>query len=69
MSERCIDMSLIAFPELKVLDKGKISKAFLDNVSTNQKWNLQPQITDKLIQKISTTPQAVNNTAQISRQY
>lgn len=53
MSKRCIEMSLIAFPELQILDKKEIAEGFLEKVSVNQRWNLEPRKTQELAESIS----------------
>ena len=53
MSKRCIEMSLISFPELQSLDKKEIAEGFLEKVSVNQRWNLEPRKMQELAESIS----------------
>jgi len=55
MSKRCIEMSLIAFPELQTLDKSGIAEGFLEKVSKNQGWDLKPERTQKLVKEVAST--------------
>lgn len=52
MSKRCIEMSLVAFPQLQSLNKGEIAEGFLGNVSTNQNWEIKPRKVKQLVQQI-----------------
>ena len=53
MSKRCIEISLIAFPELQILDKKEIAEGFLEKVSVNQRWNLESRKMQALAESIS----------------
>lgn len=57
MSKRCIEMSLVAFPELQTLDKRGIAEGFLEKVSANQNWSLEHKkilgIAQKMLPDIS----------------
>ena len=53
MSKRCIEMALVAFPELKHLDKTDMAKGFLANVVKNQGWELSDKSQLRFLKKVS----------------
>lgn len=67
LSKRCIDISLLAFPGLQVLDKEEIAKGFLENVSDKQKWALKPKKIEKIAQKISDSTNGVRPKISINK--
>ncbi len=67
MSKRCIEMSLVAFPELQVLDKKEITEGFLEKVSINQQWNLKLKSINRIAQQIFKSNSEAKSTISISR--
>ncbi len=67
MSKRCIELSLVAFPELQDLDKRGIAEGFLNNVSAKQGWDLNPKKIQQLAQQISKSTREVETTKSIRR--
>lgn len=67
MSKRCIEMSLISFPELQTLDKKEIAEGFLEKVSVNQGWNLKPRKMQELAESISMPTVEVEATQSIRK--